>query len=169
MREISKAALGRRLKVSRARITQLLRLGLPVLTNGKVDEEAAVNWYERHIVPSPKRMLGKATPSPENQAVPVAVAAMLQEIREIQGGLANFAIEIGCTPRQAFMLARYIDLAAVTASSDMFSSIADAQIKVDVIDWKKWGKTFGHKLDLPTWEREMKEILDRGSNQNQAR
>jgi len=81
MREISKAALSRRLKVSRARITQLLRLGLPVLTNGKVDEEAAVNWYERHIVPSPKRMMGdggKATASPENQAVPVAVAAMLQ-------------------------------------------------------------------------------------------
>ena len=58
------------------------------------------------------------------------------------------------------MLARYIDLAAVTASSDMFSSIADAQIKVDVIDWKKWGKTFGHKLDLPTWAKEFSKIVN---------
>jgi hypothetical protein len=64
------------------------------------------------------------------------------------------------------MLARYIDLVAVTVSSDTFSSIADAQINVDVIDWKKWGKTFGHKLDIPTWEKEFSKILHSGSNQN---
>lgn len=46
---LSKAELARKLNVSRARITQLCHEGLPVLANGKVELQAALNWISTHV------------------------------------------------------------------------------------------------------------------------
>ena len=47
---ISKAGLARELEVSRARISQLCRLGLPVRPDGKLNRTEAVSWVEANIV-----------------------------------------------------------------------------------------------------------------------
>jgi len=46
---LSKAELARKLNVSRARISQLCNAGLPVLANGKVELQAALNWISTHV------------------------------------------------------------------------------------------------------------------------
>ena len=46
---LSKAELARKLNVSRARISQLCHEGLPVLANGKVELQAALNWISTHV------------------------------------------------------------------------------------------------------------------------
>jgi transcriptional regulator with XRE-family HTH domain len=49
--EITKSALAEKLGVSRGRISQYLRMGLPVNENGSVDEAAAKAWVEQHVLP----------------------------------------------------------------------------------------------------------------------
>lgn len=51
MVEITKSELARRLKVSRARVTVYVRRGLPVLQNGKLDEQAAFSWVRSSVAP----------------------------------------------------------------------------------------------------------------------
>lgn len=46
---ISKAEFGRRIGVSRARVTQLVGEGLPVRKNGKIDFAKAAQWVARHL------------------------------------------------------------------------------------------------------------------------
>lgn len=46
---LSKAELARRLNVSRARITQLCNEGMPVLADGKVELQAALDWISSHV------------------------------------------------------------------------------------------------------------------------
>ena len=46
---LSKAELARKLNVSRARVSQLCHAGLPVLANGKVELQAALNWISTHV------------------------------------------------------------------------------------------------------------------------
>ena len=52
METISRAELARRLKISRARVTQLCHAGLPVLPDGKVDAAVALDWIARRTDPS---------------------------------------------------------------------------------------------------------------------
>ena len=69
---LSKAELARKLNVSRARISQLCHGGLPVLANGKVELQAALNWISSHVdrsrdagrthKPAPAPQMGLANP-----------------------------------------------------------------------------------------------------------
>src|SRR5713226_4621265 len=48
---ITKAALAKTLRVSKARISQYLSRGMPVRPDGKIDREAAVKWAAKNILP----------------------------------------------------------------------------------------------------------------------
>src|SRR5215831_14428296 len=48
---ITKAELGRRLGLSRARVSQLRKLGLPIRDDGKVDREQALAWMAENVDP----------------------------------------------------------------------------------------------------------------------
>lgn len=52
MEAITKAELARRLELSRARVSQLCKAGMPTLPGGKVDAEAAAAWIARRTDPS---------------------------------------------------------------------------------------------------------------------
>lgn len=52
---ISKAEFGRRLGITRGRVSHLVKMGMPVRPDGKVDEAAARAWYDAHIDPSRRR------------------------------------------------------------------------------------------------------------------
>ncbi|WFU14413.1 hypothetical protein [Bradyrhizobium sp. CB3481] len=48
-RIISKAEFGRRIGVTRPRVSQLAEEGLPVRKDGKIDFAKAKRWFDRHI------------------------------------------------------------------------------------------------------------------------
>ena len=52
METISKAELARRLKISKPRVSQLVRAGMPVLPDGKVNATVALDWIARRTDPS---------------------------------------------------------------------------------------------------------------------
>jgi hypothetical protein len=63
---IRKADLARLLGLSKSRVTQLCRLGLPVRKDGKLDRAAALAWCDRHIgFPANGRTYGKRVTTPE--------------------------------------------------------------------------------------------------------
>jgi hypothetical protein len=57
MVEITKAGLGRRLRISHTRVTQLLKKGLPILPNGKINLDAALAWIEKNSPAKSKTLL----------------------------------------------------------------------------------------------------------------
>jgi len=69
---LSKAELARKLKLSRARVSQLSREGLPVLASGKVELQAALNWISSHVDRS--RNVGRA-PGSAHAPIPAQFAA----------------------------------------------------------------------------------------------
>lgn len=49
---ISKSQLAGELGISRARVSQYVKEGLPIRKDGKIDRESALNWIARNIVPA---------------------------------------------------------------------------------------------------------------------
>jgi phage terminase Nu1 subunit (DNA packaging protein) len=47
---IAKSELAKKLGVSKARVSQYVKMGLPVLSDGKIDLSAALNWLNQNIV-----------------------------------------------------------------------------------------------------------------------
>jgi phage terminase Nu1 subunit (DNA packaging protein) len=47
---ITKSELAKKLGVSKARVSQYVKMGLPVLADGKIDLSAALNWLNKNIV-----------------------------------------------------------------------------------------------------------------------
>ncbi|MGO9230805.1 MAG: hypothetical protein ACLQKA_16570 [Bryobacteraceae bacterium] len=47
--EVSKSELARRLDVSKGRVSQLIRQGMPVLPSGLVDLDACCRWIDQHV------------------------------------------------------------------------------------------------------------------------
>ena len=48
---ITKAELARELHMSKSRVWQLCKLGLPTLPDGRIDADEAFAWIGRHIKP----------------------------------------------------------------------------------------------------------------------
>jgi hypothetical protein len=63
MEAISKTELARRLKISKPRVSQLVRAGMPVLPDGKVDAAVALDWIARRTDPSHNVGRGKRGPA----------------------------------------------------------------------------------------------------------
>ena len=47
--EVSKSELARRLDISKGRVSQLIRQGMPVLPSGLVDLDACCRWIDQHV------------------------------------------------------------------------------------------------------------------------
>jgi plasmid maintenance system antidote protein VapI len=54
METLLKSEFAARLHVSKARVSQMIQMGLPLTTDGKVEVSAALNWIETHIDTSHK-------------------------------------------------------------------------------------------------------------------
>jgi len=66
MQVVSKAALARKLEVSRARVSQLIGQGLPVRADGKVDLELALEWISARVDRSVGRKPAPSTSTSES-------------------------------------------------------------------------------------------------------
>ena len=70
---ISKAELAVALNLSRGRVSQLIRGGLPTRPDGRVDRDVAITWYRDNIVP---RLSNAAEFAPGGAKIKPAAAAV---------------------------------------------------------------------------------------------
>lgn len=61
---ITKANFAREIGVSKARVSQIVKGGLPVLSDGRLDRQDALDWYCANITP-PMIKRGRQNPTPE--------------------------------------------------------------------------------------------------------
>ncbi len=54
---VSKAAFATELGVAKSRVSQLVKMGLPVSSNGKVHRQPALDWYQKNIDASRRKAL----------------------------------------------------------------------------------------------------------------
>ena len=61
---ITKANFAREIGVSKARVSQLVKLGPPVLSDGRLDCQEALTWYQSNIRLTAKRVAANGAPGP---------------------------------------------------------------------------------------------------------
>ncbi len=126
---ITKANFAREIGVSKARVSQLVKLGLPVLPNGRLQRREARDWYRANITP-PMIKRGRQNPTLElveaSDPAPIEEEARLitkAQFREcwrkagLEGAawvanelrhpkrvqvIAEMAARLGCTAAQAY-------------------------------------------------------------------
>lgn len=74
MTTITKAALAAELGISKARVSQYCKDGLPVLSTGKLDRDAALNWIKANVKAGATRLNGAAAALRANVQAPPAAA-----------------------------------------------------------------------------------------------
>ena len=98
--EISKSELARRLDVSKGRVSQLVRQGMPVLPSGQVDLDACCRWIDQHVDRGHSGW--GSTRKPSAAASPPAVAARHQPVAPMPGS----APAIGADPAKVLLVAK---------------------------------------------------------------
>jgi len=98
--EVSKSELARRLDVSKGRVSQLVRQGMPVLPSGLVDFDACCRWIDQHVDRGHSGW--GTTRKPPAAASPPTASAMRQPVAPLPGpGPA-----IGADPAKVLLVAR---------------------------------------------------------------
>lgn len=142
----TKAALADELGISRARVSQYVRDGLPVRSDGKLNRDEALNWLNRNIrglntgadrgvnraarLAKPKPAQPKSAPQPHPQ--PVALtdllrAAIVAMILRTEAVTAFAVIAAGGSAKTAYA-------AAGIARMEMMSAGSDVALACDVPD-----------------------------------
>lgn len=157
MTTITKAGLARELGVSKARVSQYVGRGLPVLPSGKIDREAAVKWIAanhldrglgdapgvkragdlaRAVKPKPaaKPKARAAEPGPFAHALMDACAEMVGHSGPVA---AAVAIELGLPVRMAYALDRLAAIRMSEVAETYLSrrAIAPAEYGGDILEW----------------------------------
>lgn len=96
---VSKSEFAREMGVTPGRISQLIARGLPVLPNGRVDPEAARDWYAANVDPSRRR----AVMSDEAPRVdrPASIKEEIEAERLAHARMKRLHLEKALVDRQA--------------------------------------------------------------------
>ena len=97
--EVSKSELARRLDVSKGRVSQLVRQGMPVLPSGLVDFDACCRWIDQHV---DREHSGWGTTRKPPAASPPAASATRQPLAPLPGP----APAIGADPAKVLLVAK---------------------------------------------------------------
>ena len=184
---ITKANFAREIGVSKARVSQLLKLGLPVLANGRLDREQALDWYRANITP-PMIKLGRqnptlaqmqaSDPAPTEEEARLITKAQFRECwREagLEGAawianelrhpkrvqvIAEMAARLGCTAAQAYGIADIYERLVTGWVFPLASEDAEEIVLYDrEPDWPKVAELAGEPVDVRAWARHMAETL----------
>jgi hypothetical protein len=151
---ISKSALAAELNISRARVAQYEKRGLPIRSDGKIDREKAIEWIASNIVPdsasttkggarAAQIMEGNAAqPNPIDQVAALVlrlIALKIGSIVSVAAHEAGASVEIA---KQAGELAfaRYVDAASQLLVETGLSQTADLAVPVDLVERVDWTK-----------------------------
>jgi len=97
--EVSKSELARRLDVSKGRVSQLVRQGMPVLPSGLVDFDACCRWIDQHV---DRGHSGWGTTRKPPAASPPTASATRQHVAPLPGP----APAIGADPAKVLLVAK---------------------------------------------------------------
>ena len=172
----TKAALADELGVTRARVSQYVKAGLPVRSDGKLDRDEALNWLNRNVVglnrgqdrgvnraarlakpkkPQPLPVRPLAEPTAELDGV-----AIIAELVARSGAIAaRTAVEAGATMQIAYALDQAVhvhlwllaeQLLGIPAGTvTEFEAMVDSRIVPP--DWAALADAAGEALDEDAW------------------
>ncbi len=187
---ITKTAFSREIGVSKARVSQLVQLGLPVTPSGRLDRQDALQWYQANITPpmikhgrqNPTLELVEASdPAPTEEEARLITKAQFREcwrkaglegaawvanqlrlLKRVQV-IAEMAARLGCTAAQAYGIA---DVYKRLVTGWVFPLAGDDAEEIVLYDrepdWAKVAELAGDPVDVPAWERHMAETLGPG-------
>lgn len=148
MKVISKAQLADELKISRARVSQYVKRGLPVRSDGKLDRSEALNWLNRSTVglksfedkgsnraqklskvakPKPAIVL----PADELEIGDEARTALVAAIDRIEAVVAYAVVAAGGTAEVAFCTASIARLEFMDVAADHLDEIGARWVEPD--------------------------------------
>jgi hypothetical protein len=144
MAAITKARLAAELNVSKARVSQYVKRGLPVLGDGKVDLETAVKWVADNHVALNSRDAGANRAAKLVQRRRSAAAksaarltstkgeeartALLDVLAKIEAVTAYAAIQAGAAPSLAFLIADIARLEAMDIAARHLEAIGADEV-----------------------------------------
>jgi len=185
---ITKAELARELNLSRARVSQLSKMGLPVRPDGKLNRVEALAWVTGNVCSwlggwELRKTRGGTNPAP----MPAAVADLPElgelpdleipdwegEIREAAvidfmnearrtGNIETFArvaLRFGCTMQQAFAVARWFDLFIAFYSVPKNPERDYIRVHAEP-DWNQMTAEAGTTADVEAWQDWMNRLLE---------
>ena len=184
---ITKANFAREIGVSKARVSQLLKLGLPVQSDGRLDREQALDWYRANITP-PMIKLGRqnptlaqmeaADPAPPEEEARLITKAQFRECwgkAALEGAawianelrhpervqvIAEMAARLGCSAAQAYGIADVYERLVTGWVFPLASEDEDEIVLYDrEPDWAKVAELAGEPVDLQAWVRHTDETL----------
>ena len=185
---ITKAELARVLNVSRARISQMSKAGLPVRPDGKLNRTEALAWVKGNVcswlggwelrkargaspapIPAAADLLDFAElpdleiPDWEGELREAAVIDFMNEVRQT-GNIESFArvaLRFGCSMKQAFAMARFFDL--FMAFYFVPKDPDRAYIRVhEEPDWNRMAAEAGTAASVEEWQGWMNRRLEEG-------
>ena len=173
---ITKAELARELNLSRARISQLCKSGLPVRPDGKLNRAEAMAWVKGNVsswlggwelrkkprggmpaalaeFPELDELADLELPDWEGEVREAAVIDFMNEVRRT-GNVENFArvaLRFGCTMQQAFAMARFFDLFMAFYFVPQNSERAYIKFHEEP-DWNRMAAEAGTTADVEEWQ-----------------
>lgn len=187
---ITKAELARELNLSRARISQLSKMGLPVRPDGKLTRAEAMAWIKGNVCSwlggwQLRKARGCANTAPmaatvaslpelfelpdleipdwEGEIREAAVIDFMNEVR-LTGNIESFArvaLRFGCTMRQAFAVARFLDMFMAFCFVPQEPNRAYIRVHEEP-DWNRLAVEAGTTADVEGWQDWMNQRLEDG-------
>jgi len=170
---ITKAELARELNLSRARVSQLCKIGLPGRPDGKLNRAEAIAWVKANVHSWRGGWWGDIRQKPNARRGPVqdesaetAEAAVIHFINEARqtGNIESFAhmaLRFGCSMQQAFAVARWFDI--FMACYFVPRDPEREHIRVyDEPDWNRMAAEAGTTADVEAWQGWMNRLIEDG-------
>ena len=135
MDAITKSELARRLKISKPRVSQLVKAGMPVLADGRVDAVAACDWIARRV--DPTHEIGRTKPT---QATPRSEYASSPVVpRSVEPAVTGAKMDAGTV----LLHARAKKAIADAKRSERLERFAAGELR-EVQEMKEFASTVGH-------------------------
>ncbi len=165
---ITKSRLAQLIGVSKARISQYVREGMPVRPDGKLNQREVLNWIDDWIAPPDKPPASKRAEvrQLEKEFDTVVAAAQLEGMQDAVNALRRpgnieavclIARALGCSPMQIYGLGRYYDFLL----SQWIPTESENDSVLEIYDDPNWREVMpkGTRITPKKWHKEVEELI----------
>ena len=176
---ISKAALAAELSVSKARVSQYLKSGLPERDDGKLDREAALHWISQNLRSGPDHRKGPArarvlVPTKREvkaqDGVEAARRALVYMMCRVQFYVAGTAVDLGLPMAMAYALTDQIHMGLLDVAREHLQAFGVPGLAsgfvLDHPDFDKWSPDWaalaeraGEPHDEDAWSSNLDRLM----------
>ena len=165
---ISKSGLAKLIGVSKSRVSQYVKEGMPVRPDGKLNQGEVLNWIDDWIAPPDKPPASKRAEVSqlEKEFDTVVEAAKIKGMQDAVNALRRpgnieaiclIARALGCSPMQIYGLARYYDLLL----SQWMPVESENDSVLEIYDDPNWREVMpkGTRITLKKWHKEVEDLI----------